>query len=75
VIGCGSCTFHVQGECRRYPPKREVLKYLDRDGFQTGSEVLNLQPGTPDDYWCGEFKQQYRYVVREEPKRRPDTLA
>jgi hypothetical protein len=34
----------------------------------------NLQPETPDDYWCGEWKERITYVFLEDLKKRIDAL-
>ena len=54
---CGTCKFYnaMQGQCRRYPPTSEVIKYVDDRGL--GSEWVEYRFPRPDTaWWCGEWQ-------------------
>jgi hypothetical protein len=57
---CENCFYFVRanesgGECRKNPPKMQVLPRAPMAGMQPQLSVERVPVFVPNDYWCGEY--------------------
>ena len=54
---CSNCRFHINRQCRRYPPRPggiiPIQGVIDR---QPRPAIMWGNPEPADDHWCGEWR-------------------